>query len=146
MTAAVTAHPSLCSPLLQTVKVQYRTVMHQEAAMTTRWLAVVSVVIIFLLYPAPVFGQPTLRNLMGTVHDRHHEPLNGAVVEIENENTKSVISYITDRNGRYSFKRIDGEVDYRVWCTYRGQRSKVRELSQFDSHHNATIDLILKRY
>jgi hypothetical protein len=146
MTAVATALPSLCSPLSQMVNVQFRSVIHQEAPMTSRLLVAVSVVMVFLLYPALMFGQPTLRNLTGTVHDRHHEPLKGAVVEIENENTKSVISYITDRSGRYSFKRIDGEVDYRVWFTYRGQRSKIRELSQFDSHQNATIDLVVKRY
>jgi hypothetical protein len=80
------------------------------------------------------------------VQDRHHEPLNGAVVEIENENTKGVISYITDRSGRYNFKRIQGEVDYRVWFIYRGQRSGAKELSQFDAHPNATINLTVKSH
>jgi hypothetical protein len=114
--------------------------------MNTRLLAAISVVIGLLLYAAPLSGQPTLRNLTGTVQDPQHEPLNGAVVEIENENTKGVISYITGRSGRYSFKRIQGEVDYRVWFTYRGQRSKVRELSQFDDRPNATINLMVKSY
>ena len=118
--------------------------MHRRAAMKTRLLAAISGGIGLLLYAAPLSGQPTLRNLTGTVQDRHHEPLNGAVVEIENENTKGIISYITDRRGRYSFKRIQGEVDYRVWFTYRGQRSRVRELSQFDDHQNATINLMVK--
>ena len=103
-------------------------------------------VIGLLLYAAPLSGQPTLRNLAGTVQDRQHEPLSGAVVEIENENTKGVISYITDRNGRYSFKRIQGEVDYRVWFTYRGRRSGIKELSQFDDHQNATINLMVKSH
>jgi hypothetical protein len=131
---------------LQIRKVLFRSVNHQEADMTARLPVIVSVVVVFLLCPAAVFGQPTLRNLTGTVHDRHREPLKGAIVEIENEKTKSVISYITDRSGRYSFKRIHGEVDYRVWFTYRGQRSQVKELSQFDSRQNATIDLVSKRY
>ena len=114
--------------------------------MNTRLLPTISVAITLLLAATPLFGQPTLRNLTGTVQDRHHEPLNGAVVEIENENTKGVISYITNRSGRYSFKRIQGEVDYRIWFTYRGRRSKVRELSQFDDHQNATINLTVKSY
>jgi hypothetical protein len=114
--------------------------------MKTRLLAAILVVMGLLLYTTTLSGQATLRNLTGTAQDRHHEPLNGAVVEIENENTKGVISYITDRNGRYSFKRIQGEVDYRVWFTYRGQRSKVRELSQFDDRPNATINLMVKSY
>jgi hypothetical protein len=114
--------------------------------MNFRLLAVALAAMGLLLYAAPLSGQPTLRNLTGTVQDRHHEPLNGAVVEIENENTKGVISYITDRSGRYSFKRIRGEVDYRVWFTYRGQRSRVRELSQFDDHQNAIINLVAKSH
>lgn len=114
--------------------------------MNTRLLAAMLVVMGPLLYTTHLSGQPTLRNLNGTVQDRHHEPLNGVVVEIENENTKGVISYVTDRSGRYSFKRIQGEVDYRVWFTYRGQRSKVRELSQFDDHPNATINLTVRSH
>jgi hypothetical protein len=114
--------------------------------MNTRSLVAVLAVMGLLLRGTALPGQSTLRNLTGTVQDRHHEPLNGAVVEIENENTKGVISYITDRSGRYSFKRIQGEVDYRVWFTYRGQRSGVRELSQFDDHQNATINLVVKSH
>src|ERR1700722_219092 len=145
MTAATAARPSLSLPFSQTVRLQFWSAMHRRTAMNTRLLVPVLAVMALLLGGTPMSGQPTLRNLTGTVHDRHHEPLKGAVVEIENENTKSVISYITDRSGRYSFRRIDGEVDYRVWFTYRGQRSKIRELSQFDSHQNATIDLVVKR-
>jgi hypothetical protein len=114
--------------------------------MKTRLLGVVSVTIGFLLFAPSLPGQSTFRNLTVTVQDRHHEPLKGAIVEIENEDTKSVISYITDRSGRYSFKRLEGEDDYRIWFTYRGQRSKVRILSQFDDHHDATINLVVKQY
>jgi hypothetical protein len=114
--------------------------------MKARFLALATVTIGCLLFATPVLGQPTFRNLTGTVQDRDHEPLRGAVVEIENENTKSVISYITDRSGRYIFKRLQGDADYHVWFTFRGQRSKVRELSQFDDHRNATINLAVKSY
>ena len=47
------------------------------------------------------------RNLSGIVVDRHHEPLRGAVVEAQNLATQTVVSYITGRDGRYSFKRLD---------------------------------------
>jgi Carboxypeptidase regulatory-like domain len=114
--------------------------------MNIRLLAAVLGVLGLSMCAVSLSGQPTLRNLTGTVQDRHHEPLNGAVVEIENEETKGVISYITDRSGRYNFKRIQGEVDYRVWFTYRGQRSGVRGLSQFDDRENATINLTVKSY
>jgi hypothetical protein len=114
--------------------------------MKARFLATVGMTIGSLLFAPSAPGQPTFRNLTGTVQDRHHEPLKGAIVEIENEDTKSIISYITDRSGRYSFKRLKGEADYRVWSTYRGQRSKVREFSQFNNQHNSTINLVVKEY
>ncbi|WP_158792031.1 carboxypeptidase-like regulatory domain-containing protein [Granulicella sp. L60] len=114
--------------------------------MKARGLAQVLATAGLLLFAAPLSGQPTVRNLTGTVQDRHHEPLKGAIVEIENEDTKGVVSYITDRNGRYSFKRLEGEADYRIWFTYRGHRSKIRQLSQFDGRHDATINLVIKEY
>jgi hypothetical protein len=109
-------------------------------------LAAVAVTIGLFPFATSLLGQPTFRNLTGTVQDRHHEPLKGAVVQIENEDTKNVISYLTDRSGRYSFKRLAGETDYHVWFTYRGQQSKIRELSQFNDHHDATINLVVKSY
>jgi hypothetical protein len=142
--AAAAARPSLSSPFSQTLKLQFWSATHPRAAMNTRLLAAMLVVMGLLLYATPLVRATYLRNLTGTVQDQHHEPLNGAVVEIENENTRRIISYITDRSGRYSFTRIQGEVDYRVWFTYRGQRSRVRELSQFDDHQNATINLMVK--
>ena len=111
--------------------------------MNFRLLAVALAAMGLLLYAAPLSGQPTLRNLTGTVQDRHHEPLNGAVVEIENENTKGVISYITDRSGRYSFKRLDGETDYRVWATRNGQQSRTKKISRFESGQTKTINLTI---
>ncbi|MEO8737383.1 MAG: carboxypeptidase-like regulatory domain-containing protein [Edaphobacter sp.] len=112
--------------------------------MKAGFLAAVSVTTSLSAFATSLPGQPTFRNLTGTVQDRHHEPLKGAVVEIENEDTKNVISDITDRSGRYNFKYLEGEAGYHVWFTYRGQRSKVKQLSHFDDHHDATINLVVK--
>ncbi len=89
-------------------------------------------------------AQRSFRTLQGTVTDRHHEPLKGAVVEVENQSTHGVLSYITDQSGRYSFKRLGGDTDYSVWSTYRGQHSKTRTLSLFDAHATKKIDLTIK--
>ena len=89
-------------------------------------------------------AQQAYRNLSGTVRDRHREALRGAVVQIENQSTHAVNSYITDRNGTYSFKRLDANTDYSVWFTYRGQQSKTRTLSSFDTNQNAVLDLSVK--
>jgi len=60
------------------------------------------------------------KNLSGTVTDHQHEPLKGAVVQVENDVTMGVVSYITSRDGKYSFKRLDGDTDYRLWSTSVG--------------------------
>ena len=92
----------------------------------------------------PASAQPTHRDLVGTVTDRHHEPIAGAVVQVHDENTGTVISYITSRSGRYTFQRLSGDDNYTVFATYRGVRSKTRFLSKFDSNPQRYIRLVIK--
>ena len=89
-------------------------------------------------------AQMTTRSLSGTVTDGHNEPLRGAVIQVQNEATTSVISLITGRDGRYTFKRLDGQTDYRLWARFKGQKSKVRTLSQFDSDKPRVVDFIVR--
>jgi hypothetical protein len=89
-------------------------------------------------------AQMTTRDLTGIVTDAHHEPLKGAVVQVQNGVTSTVVSYITGVDGHYSFKRLDGETDYRFWATYRGQQSKVEKLSHFDSDKPKVANLIVQ--
>jgi hypothetical protein len=93
----------------------------------------------------PCFAwQRSWRTLTGTVTDGHREPLRGAVIQVHNEADDSVISYITGRTGRYVFKRLAGDADYRVSATYQGHTSKTREMSHFDSKETKVIDLKIK--
>lgn len=96
------------------------------------------------LFPSELCAQRHYRDLEGTVRDRHHEPLKGAVVQVEDQNTHGVLSYITDQSGRYSFKRLQSDTDYSVWSTYRGRRSKTKTLSLFDVRMAKKIDLVVK--
>ena len=89
-------------------------------------------------------AQQSLRDLSGNVEDSQHEPLRGAVVYLEDGNTHSVLSYITDRSGHFSFKRLRGDIDYEVWAVFRGQQSKHRNVSQFDTHTAPVIVLTVK--
>ena len=101
--------------------------------------------VILALCLSATFGhaQNTLRNLSGTVTDPEHEPLKGAVVEVENQTTHSVVSYITNETGRYSFKRLSGDTDYSIWATFRGHQTKPRTLSFFDTKPNPTLDIVV---
>ncbi len=97
-----------------------------------------------LWFPSELHAEHHYRDLEGTVRDRHHEPLKGAVVQVEDQNTHGVLSYITDQSGRYSFKRLQSDTDYSVWSTYRGRRSKTKTLSLFDVRVAKKIDLVVK--
>lgn len=85
-------------------------------------------------------GQHLVRDLSGTVTDGHHEPLRGAIVQVHSEATGTIVSYITGRSGQYSFKRLEGDLDYTVWATWNGKRSATKKLSLFDTKTRKIID------
>jgi hypothetical protein len=94
-------------------------------------------------YQSQGFAQRPLRNVNGIVTDQHGVPLKGAVVQVRNAETNGVMSYITGVDGRYSFKRIDGDSDYRVWAKVHGRRSRVKSLSLFDPSKAKTINFTI---
>jgi hypothetical protein len=89
-------------------------------------------------------AQSTRRDVAGIVTDQHREPLRGAVVQIDDEETKVVFSYITGRGGQFSFRRLNGADDYHIWATRKGHRSKATHLSPFDNHQSKAVTLIVK--
>jgi hypothetical protein len=88
----------------------------------------------------------SLRSVSGTVTDDGHEPLKGAVVELENPVTHQVVSYLTAADGTYAFKRLDSHTDFQVWATFRGHKSAVHNVSMFDSHMAKVVDIVCKTY
>ena len=98
--------------------------------------------LLFCSAPAP--AQITFRTLSGTVTDQRHEPLSGAVVEVQNDGDKTVISYITDKAGHYEFRRLNSGADYYVWASYRQHRSDSHYLSKFNSKTAPVVDLAIK--
>lgn len=106
-----------------------------------RWrIGVASIV----LATSSLQAQHESRNLSGLVVDRHHEPLRGAVVEAHNLATQTVVSYITGRDGKYSFKRLDGDCDYKISAMWHDRHSSSKTLSLFDSNRTKVIDLTVK--
>ena len=89
------------------------------------------------------FAQTPLRNVNGIVTDQHRVPLKGAVVQVRNEETNGVLSYITGLDGRYSFKRLEGDTDYRMWAKVHGRQSRTRTLSMFDSSTTKKINFTI---
>lgn len=105
----------------------------------------VFVLAILLAGSARISAQMTrnpLRSVSGPVTDGGgKEPLRGAVVQIEAEDTLVIQSYVTDERGTYHFRNLRPDADYRIWATFRGQRSKTQEMSKFDRKLDREIPL-----
>jgi hypothetical protein len=108
-----------------------------------RALVTIFFTLLTLAVPALVAQVPqkVTRSLSGIVTDTHHEPLKGAVVEVQNEDDKSVISFLTSPDGHYDFKRINSNVDFTFWATYRGHRSKTHNIGKFNSNLAEVVNL-----
>ena len=92
----------------------------------------------------PLHAQPGFRTVTGTVTDTHHEPLAGAVVQLHDDNTGSVISYLTNRTGRFIFKRLSTDDDYQVSATFRNRHSRPKFVSKFDSKTTRSLSFTLR--
>ncbi len=98
------------------------------------------------LSPVGVAQEHTLRTLSGIVTDQSHEPVRGAIVELKNPANNSIESYLTQADGHYIFKRLDGENDYVVWVIFRNRHSPNHAISKFDSRQNKVINFEIKSY
>jgi hypothetical protein len=84
------------------------------------------------------------RSLKGIFYDKNQNPLNGAIVQIENVRTHWIRSYLTLENGSYQFQGLDPDVEYKVRAIYDGASSPVKTLSRFDEKEIAEIDLYIE--
>ncbi len=97
--------------------------------------------------PAQVMAERhTFRDLSGTVTDPGHEPLRGAIIQLEADGSHEVLTYITEADGRYHFKRLSGETNYRVWVVFRKRNSKSHEISRFDDHMDKVINFTIEAF
>ena len=86
------------------------------------------------------YTRAPLRSLEGTVSSGK-EPVRGAVVQIEAEDTMVIQSYVTDERGTYHFRNLRPDADFKIWATFRGHRSKVHAMSKFDRKADREIPL-----
>jgi hypothetical protein len=89
---------------------------------------------------------PHTRDLSGTVTDPHHEPLRGAIVQLQEGDSPNIATYITGDDGRYRFLRLNGNMDYRVSVKFRDRTSHPRNISKFDSNLHKVIDFSIETF
>ena len=96
-----------------------------------------------LLVGFPCLPQFEFRSVTGVVTDKRGNPLPGAAVHLENTDSLSVTSYMTDKDGRYHFTRLNDDIDYTLKAKYRSYRSKPKTLSKFNSSKHPEVDLVI---
>ena len=71
------------------------------------------------------------------------QPIEGAIVYLENPTSLDIKSYLTDSKGHYHFSQLAAQTDYEVWAEQNGVQSKHRFISQFSSHTHFVYTLKL---
>ena len=95
--------------------------------------AIARLVTLALLLWTPCASDSHWRFVTGVVTDKRGNGLAHAVVQLEDEITLSVRSYITGDDGRYHFSEVNADIDYHLRARYRMHWSKPHSLSRFDS-------------
>lgn len=101
------------------------------------------VALVVMMTRGTLGAQEQARTVHGVVTDGRKQPLEHAAVQIENNWTLVIRSYITQADGKYHFAGLNPDVNYTLTAEYDGIRSASRTLSKFDSHRNRKIDLTI---
>ena len=85
------------------------------------------------------------RSVQGTVTASDDATVKGAVVQLKNNKTLQIRSFITQENGAYYFHELMPDVEYELSAEDQktGSASPTKKLSPFDSQKLATINLKL---
>jgi hypothetical protein len=81
------------------------------------------------------------RLLYGKVLDASDNPLPDAVVYLTNTRTRAVKTYIVSADGSYRFPALSTAIDYEVYAQYKGRKSDIKAVSQFDDRSQVYLDL-----
>ena len=96
------------------------------------------------LVAAPAFAvkdKDTSKSILGLVTDSKDASLEGAVVYLKDLKSLAMKSYISDAKGEFHFRGLSPNVDYEVRAEYKGNSSKTRTVSSFDSRTNIQMTL-----
>src|SRR5690348_4112818 len=87
------------------------------------------------------FGQ---RTVTGAVLDSQSDPVEGAIVFLQNQKNKTIRSYSSDSKGHFNFAQVDMTQDFNLWAEKGSKRSAVKVVSSWDSRKDWVGDLKLK--
>lgn len=85
------------------------------------------------------------RTVQGVVTNAANQPVEGAVVQLENTKTLQIRSFITQKDGMYHFAGLGTDVEYKLKADYDGVSTSWKTLSVFNTKKTAVINLKLKK-
>jgi hypothetical protein len=88
--------------------------------------------------------EPTERSVSGVVSNAAGKAIPGAVVQLKNSKTLEVRSFIAKQDGQYYFHGLSTDVDYELKASSDGKWSSTKNLSSFNTHLEANVDLQVK--
>jgi len=86
----------------------------------------------------------SIRTLTGEVRLPDDTLAEGAVVQIKNLKTLQIRSYITQKDGKYTFQNLSASVDFEIRATWKDYASPKRMLTVYDSRLDPVINLKLE--
>ena len=102
------------------------------------------------LFIPTMLMQPTLlaaqnvpvaqRVIRGKVYNSGDTPQNGAVVYLKNMKSLEIKTYIA-QDATYRFGQLGSSEDYQLWAEFGGHKSKVKNISGFDSSKQFDVSL-----
>ena len=93
---------------------------------------------------ATVRAQSAAKSIEGHVFSSASAPLPGAIVYLQDEKTNVIKTFIATKDGTYRFGQLPAGTDYEMWAEYKGEKSKKRAISSFDTKLEVTYDFHLK--
>ncbi|WP_124848199.1 carboxypeptidase-like regulatory domain-containing protein [Acidipila sp. EB88] len=85
-------------------------------------------------------AQVQAKVLEGKVLDAGTAPLPGGIVYLQDQKTNVVKTFIATADGSYRFGQLPADTDYKIWAEYKGEKSKAKLISSFDTKMNVTVD------
>ena len=97
------------------------------------------------LFPKRDKKEDPSRTIEGTVLNPDDQPVTGAVVQLKNQRTLQVRSYITKEGGKFGFYGLDPNTDFAVRAEADGLTSPWRNVSVFDSRKKILLTIRLEK-
>ena len=102
----------------------------------------------FLLAAAAFAQKPDkgtqLRTVEGIVVDKDENGIASAIVYLEDLNTKTIKSHISDSDGHFTYSGLDPNVDYELHAENAELTSSTHRISSFDSRLVVNVELKLE--